>query len=173
MQGDPKLLTYVLLTLVVAVVLVLRVRRMGRPRPLRLERLWIAPALLAAATAVVMAEAPPTGRDWLWLALALAVGAGLGWVRGSTMTIAVDPETHALNVKASPAAVVLLVVLIAVRYGLRTLLQDEAQALGLGAALISDLLLVLALGLIAMQRLEMWLRARRLLAAAQAGAVTL
>jgi hypothetical protein len=162
-QGGP--LYYLVLVVVVVGVLALRMRRLGRSRPLRLERLWIVPVLFAAMMAVLLVQAPPRGLDWLPLGLALTVGAGLGWVRGRTMAIAVDPQTHALNVRASPAAMVFLVALVAIRYGLRSALAGEAGALHLSAALLADLFLMFALGLVGAQRIEMALRASRLLAA--------
>ena len=144
-----------------------RLRELSRPRPLRLERLWVVPVLLALMMAVLLAQAPPKGLDWLSLALALAVGGGLGWVRGSTMAIAVDQQTHALNVRASPAAIVFVLALVALRFGLRSVLVGNAPFLHLSATLITDLFLVFAVGLLGVQRVEMAIRARRLLAQAR------
>ena len=115
----------------------------------------------------ILASAPPRGLDWLSLILALAVGAGLGWVRGSTMHITVDPQTHALNMRASPAAMILLAALVVLRLGLRSLLVGNATVLHLSAALITDLFLMFAVGLLSVQRIEMAIRARKLLAAAR------
>jgi hypothetical protein len=55
-------------------------------------------------------------------------------------------------------------VLIIVRQGLRL----EASTLGFNLAFVTDLLVVFALGLFAATRLEMYLRARRLLDQARA-----
>jgi hypothetical protein len=57
-------------------------------------------------------------------------------------------------------------VLIAVRYGLR-MLAREAAPVHLSATTIVDAFLALAFGLIALQRLEMFLRGRKLLAEAK------
>jgi hypothetical protein len=164
---DPRTLNYLVAAVVVAGVLLLRLRRMGRSRPLKLERLWILPATLVAGAVAAMVQLPPHPGDWPWLAAALAVGAGLGWVRGGMMAIAVDPETHALNTRASPAAVVFLLVLFALRYGLRGALVSNASAWHLSAALVTDAFILFAVGLLGVQRIEMAIRARRLLAAAR------
>ena len=150
---------------VLVLVLALRMRRMTRSRPLKVEWLWVTPALLLVLTGVVIAPSPPTGLDWLWLALALVIGGGLGWYRGKMMHIEVDPETHAISTKASAAAMIFLVLLVAIRYGLRYVALGEMH---LKAVLITDAFMVFALGLYGVQRIEMWLRARRLLDEARA-----
>jgi hypothetical protein len=170
MHGEARLISYGVTALVIVVVFALRMRRMTRSQPLKLERLWIVPAVFAVLAGLLLVQAPPQGMDWAWLAIALAIGGGLGWVRGSTMAIAVDPETHALNTKASPAAMIFLVALIAFRYVARSALANEATVLHLTAAFITDVTLSFAVGLLSVQRLEMAIRARRLLAAAKAAA---
>jgi hypothetical protein len=81
------------------------------------------------------------------------------------MQIHVDPETHALSQKASPAAFLLLIGLVAVRSAVRAeLLAGGRHGIGM---LVTDVAMAFALGLIAMTRVEMAVRARRLLAAAR------
>jgi hypothetical protein len=98
-----------------AVVIALRMRRMGQMRPLKLETLWIVPAMYLVVAALMFWQFPPVGWVAMACASALLIGAALGWQRGKMMHIHVDPETHALNQKASPAAVFFLIALIAVR----------------------------------------------------------
>lgn len=106
---------------VIGIVLAFRVRRMSQMRPLKLETLWIVPAIFVAVFVLTVSTQPPrpAGLDWAWLAPAVVIGAGVGWYRGKMMQIHVDPQTHALNQKASPAALIFLVAVILVRYGLR------------------------------------------------------
>ena len=167
MHGDGRIISYGVLAVVVIAIIVYRMRGLSRARPLKLERLWIAPTAVALLGAVVLVESPPQGTGWLLLVPALAVGGALGWLRGSTMAIAVEPETHALNVRASPVAILFVLVLVALRYGLRSLMVGNAGSLHLTAALITDIFLAFAVGLVAVQRIEMAIRARRLLAAAR------
>jgi hypothetical protein len=153
---------------IVVIVLALRIRRLSQGRPLKLEWLWVMPAVLLAVTVASVVAKPPAALDWVWLAVVLALGGALGWYRGRMMTISVDPDTHALSARASPAAVILIVGIIAIRLGLRYVATEEQQAWHLNAVLITDGFVVFALGLFGVQRLEMWLRARRMLAEARA-----
>ncbi len=146
---------------IVAVVLALRWRRLKRVQPLKLERLWILPVIFIVIATATFVAAPPVGIGWLWCVLALGAGGALGWQRGRTMRIAVDPDTGTLNQTGSPAALLFLVVLIGMRGGLRY----EAGTHGFNPLLVSGILLSMALGLIVMTRVEMYLRGKRLLAA--------
>ena len=159
---------YVVGIAVLAFVLALRARRLSVARPLKLERLWIFPALYGVMAAVMLVEFPPSGLQWALCGAALAIGGALGWQRGRMMRIEVDPETHALNQRASPGALLFIVLIIAVRGGARGLAEQGSGAFHLSTLVLTDLLVVMALGLFAAQRLEMYLRARRLLDAARA-----
>ncbi|CAN5233029.1 hypothetical protein BH10PSE15_BH10PSE15_10580 [soil metagenome] len=160
-----QILSYLVAAIVLFVVVAFRIRRLAQVRPLQIERLWIFPAVYLAVCIYLLIEFPPTPRGWLYCALALVVGGALGWQRGKTMRITVDPATHQLNQKASLAGMAFLLVLIVVRAGARI----EGQAMHLDLGMVTDLLVVFALGLFAVQRIEMYLRAKRLLSAARAG----
>ena len=153
---------------VVAVIFALRFRGMTRERPFRLELIWIMPVLLVAAMVAVLLQFPPHGLDWAWLTAIFAVGAAIGWWRGKLMPIAIDPETHVLNIKPSPAAILFLLGLFVVRFALRALIESEASAWHVSAALITDGFIVLGVGLLAVSRVEMGLRAWGLLREARA-----
>jgi NAD/NADP transhydrogenase beta subunit len=153
---------------VVAVVFALRFRGMNRERRLKLELLWIMPALLVAAMVAALLQFPPHGLDWAWLAAILAVGAAIGWWRGKLMPITIDPETHLLNTKPSPAAILFLLGLFVIRFALRALIESEASAWHINAALITDGFIVLGVSLLAVSRVEMALRAWGLLREARA-----
>jgi hypothetical protein len=150
---------YAVSAIIICTVLFFRFRSMRRIQKLRLERLWIVPALYTLVTVSVLYQSVPTGIQWLYVAIALAFGAALGWRRGALMRINIDPETHELNQQASPAAMLFILVLIVIRQGMRM----EAGDLGFNAAVLTDLLVVFALGLFSATRLEMFLRAKRML----------
>lgn len=156
------LLQYLLPIAIFAIVFGFRIRRMAKERPLKLEQLWIVPAIYLVLVAVTFAATPPHLLGWVVSAAALLVGAAIGWQRGKEMRITVDPETHRLNHRASPLAMLILLLLVGVRAALRA----EGNALHLDAALVTDVLLAFALGLFATTRLEMYLRGKRLLAQA-------
>lgn len=166
MQTQPgNVMHYLIPAAIIVVVVALRLRRMSQARPLQIGRLWIFPALYAVVCIYLLVEFPPAPVGWLWCVAALAAGSALGWQRGKTMRITVDPETHRLNQKASLAGMAFLFVLIAIRAGARI----EGRAMHLDLGLVTVVLALFALGLFAVQRVEMYIRARRLLAAARAG----
>jgi NAD/NADP transhydrogenase beta subunit len=162
-QLQPRLLGYLVVAAIFAVALAFRMRRMARARPLKLERLWIIPAMLVAIAGVTLYQLPPHPADWPWLILALAVGGGLGWLRGSLMKVEIDPGTHAMNMRTSPGAMIFIVALLFMRMGLRTTLAEHAAEWRLSPALITDALLLFAVGLIVVQRVEIFIRGARML----------
>jgi hypothetical protein len=98
------------------------------------------------------------------IVLAALMGAGIGWQRGRLTRINLDPETGVLTSQASPAAVILIVAVFALRYGLRFwLLQHPGK--GAQALVATDALLLFSVGMISVSRIEMWIRCRRLMAA--------
>lgn len=145
--------------------------RNARARRLRIETLWIAPLIILALVglALIQEGAPSPTRLALDLA-ALVVGAGLGWWRGRFTHISVDPETHALTSRTSPVGMVLILVIFALRYGARTLAAENAGALHISVSAMADAALMITVGLVCAQRLEIALRATRLLGEARAAA---
>lgn len=160
-------LQYVIPLVVMAVVMALRARRVSQLRPLKLERLWVVPALYTLVVAGLVWSRPPVGWGWSFTILGLILGVAIGWQRGKTMHIHVDPETHELGQRASIAGLAFIGVLMVVKLGAKA----EGGMMHLDVALLTDILAALALGMIATQRLEMFLRARRLLALARGGGV--
>jgi hypothetical protein len=156
----------------VALVFIWRMRRLSQTRRLRVEWLWVSPAIMAVIVALNLYFAPgiprPEGLDWAWLAGGFVIGGVLGWWRGKMMDISVDPATHVLNTKASPAALIFIVVLMLIRSAVRGVAMGEASTLHLTVAAITGAFLTMAVGLIAVGRLEMAIRANRLLNQARA-----
>ena len=137
----------------------LRLRRAGQMRPLKLGSLWVVPVLYLAVAAIMFAQLPPTGWVTIACGVALLIGAAVGWQRGKMMHIHVDPETHALNQKASPAAMLFLVALIVVRMLARGMMGAEGAV---SPAMLTDPLIAFALGMFTLTRVEMYLRGKRL-----------
>jgi membrane protein CcdC involved in cytochrome C biogenesis len=159
-------ISYAVTAVIIGIVFAVRWRRMSVAKPLKLERLWVFPALYAAVALYMFTMYPPQGLAWLFCALALVMGAALGWQRGKLMRITIDPDTHALNTTSSPAAVLFIVAIIALRTGARAVIGD-GHTLNLDAFAITDMLIALALGLFTTQRIEMYLRAKRMLETAR------
>jgi membrane protein CcdC involved in cytochrome C biogenesis len=145
---------------IIVVFMALRMRRMSAMRPLKLGGLWVVPALYLVVAALMFVQLPPTGWVAIASAAGLLIGAGVGWQRGKLMHIHVDPETHALNQKASPAAMFFLIALVVVRMGAKSVLGQQG---GVSPAMLTDPLIAFALGVLTLQRVEMYLRAKRLL----------
>ena len=157
---------------VVLLMLAIRMGRATRARPLKLEQLWIVPAIFTVIAGVVLWFSPPSPHDLPWLIGATLIGAVIGWYRGNMMRITVDPQTHALNQSASPAALVILVGILGLRYAARYALTEEAGAWGLSINLLTDAPLMLAVGMFIVARVEMYIRAQHLLAEARAAHTT-
>jgi len=157
--------------LIILPILYLRMRKMTKAQPLKLGRLWIRPAFILLAAGLVVFLPQPgqytvrhfLAQDWAWLAVAAGLGGIAGWYWGRTMAIEVHPEDGTLMVKGGQAAILVLVVLILVRLGLRTGLRMEASAWHLDMVLISDALIVFSAALFTLRAAEMYLRARRVM----------
>jgi Protein of unknown function (DUF1453) len=154
----------------IGIALVILLLRNRRPRKLRMELLWIRPLIffILLATSAVLAPPPLTALSITLITVALAIGAALGWQRGRFIRIEVDPETHALTSRASPIGLVFIIGLLVVRLGLRSAFIENAATLPVSAIVVADALLVFVVAMMVVQGLEMWSRARRLLAEAQA-----
>lgn len=167
MQSHGPLPTLIIVT-VIAFVFALRLRRMQRGRRLRLEWLWVAPVLFGVLTASMFAFNPPSPLGWLASVAAFAIGALLGWQRARLVRIDIDPVTHQLSQRESPLALLFLFGIVGLRMALRNYGAQEAAALHINVLVITDILLALAFGLVATQRLMLYTRARALLAEARA-----
>lgn len=154
----------------VAVALVVGLRMLWRTKPkrLRIERMWITPALILLGVAVSFAVQPPPHLGLFLAEVAgLAVGSALGWWRGASTRITIDPETHELTSQASMIGMALIGGVVLLRFGLRDLAWKHQAAWQVTPIEIADVSLLFAAGLVCVQRLEMWLRARKLLADAK------
>ena len=144
--------------------------RSRQARRLRVELLWIRPAIfMVLLGASLYADAPIlTTTSLVILGVGLVLGCGLGWQRGRLMQIHVNPETHELSAQPSVLGLVLIVALMAVRFGLRGVLCQYAQTWHLPLVAISDAFTLFIVAVFVTQGLEMWLRAGRLLTEARA-----
>jgi hypothetical protein len=169
MQAHPvqhSWLTALLPIVIIAVVLALRMRSMSRERPLKLGTLWLVPVIYVLLIGSMLIALPPSAAGWGLVALGILVGAVLGWHRGKLIRITRNNETGELSQKASPLAMLLLLALIVLKFGARAIFGDTAAGHpSSGAMLLTDAFIGFALGLLSATRLELYLRARRILAA--------
>jgi len=165
---SPDLLKSLLPIVLVVVVLTLRLRSMSKVRPLKPERMWVLPLALVVLAGVTIWAHPPSPAGMAIGFFALIVGGFLGWQRGRFIHIERNAN-GGLTQKASPAALILLVVIIGIRYAVRAYFGASPDAHGQmseQALIATDALLLFAVGLIAMTRVELAIRARRILARA-------
>jgi hypothetical protein len=157
-------LTAVLPFVIIAVVVWIRMRTMSRERPLNVGTLWIIPVVYLALVASMLWALRPSPIGWAVMSVGLLAGAVLGWHRGKLIKIERNAETGKLMQRASPLAMLLLVGLIVLKLGARAIFGESAVAHPTsGAMLLTDTFIGFALGLLSATRLELYLRARRLI----------
>jgi hypothetical protein len=163
-QHGGNWLTAIIPFVIIAVVVGLRLRSMSRERPLKVGTLWIVPVVYLLLVAWMLFALPPTPLGWALVVLGILVGAMLGWHRGKLIRIERN-ESGELRQQASPLAMLLLVALIVLKLGARAIFgESAAMQPGSNAMLLTDAFIGFALGLLSATRLELYLRARRLLA---------
>ena len=149
--------------------------RNSRARRLRIEAMWIAPVIIVAL--IGLALFGETARGGVPLTplnvgldiAGLVIGAALGWWRARFTNITIDPATHELTSQASPLGMVVIMGILVLRTLIRTYAAQSSGPLGQWGPPQTDALLVMSVGLVCAQRLEIYLRANRLLADARSG----
>lgn len=153
-----------------AIALPLILLRSRRPRTLRPQYMWIMPTILVPLLGLVLwatsmapgtPHAPFDALAWAILALGLVLGAAFGWWRGKMTTI----EKHAdgtLKAQASPIGLILVIAVMLGRRALSAFLEPHAAEWGLNAVAVADAFLLFIVGMIVVQRIEMFIRARRI-----------
>jgi hypothetical protein len=151
-------------------VVALVILRNSRARRLRIEAMWIAPTLIVALVGFdLYAQGQHTPTAFAIDAAGFGLGAALGWWRARFTHITVDQTTHDLTSRASPIGMLVILAVFALRFGIRAYVTQSGNALGPWATLIPDALLAMSVGLVFAGRVEIFLRASRLLNEARAG----
>jgi hypothetical protein len=164
-QQGGNWLTTLLPFFVVAVVLAMRFRSMGRERPLNVGRLWVVPVVYSLLIVGSLIALPPSPLGGGLLFGGLGLGVGVGWHRGKLIRIERNAETGQLTQRASPVAMLLLLAIIVLKLGAREIFGASAATHPTSSAmLLTDAFLGFAMGLLSATRIELYLRARRILA---------
>jgi hypothetical protein len=150
----------------ILLIVALRMWRGARARRMRIEQMWIRPAIIFVILGLSVASQPPPLEILVILALVLATAAGFafGWWRARFVRISIDVGTHQLTSQQSPWAMVIFIVIMMVRLGARYALGGAHDFNGIPVSAIVDALTLSYGGMIAGTQLETWLRARKLLA---------
>ncbi len=155
-------ISYVIMIAVLGLVML----RNMRGRKLRVQALWVLPVVMIGVTGYVLVNEPtPSLPVIAGLAVSILVGAAVGWQRGRLTRIELDPVTRRFTSRASPAGLIFVVLLFVVRFGLRAYVAQTQHNPAVTVA-ATDALLLFAVGLVAAQRIEMWIRCQGLLAKA-------
>ena len=167
-HAQPNPLFYLLPVLVILPILYFRLRRSLKPQVLKLNQLWVRPAIYIVIAGLVLIAPQPgsqplVAQDAMWLALAALLGGVGGWQMGRVTAIHVDPEKGTLMATGGQAAMIIIVLLILVRMAVGTGLRIEASAWHINVAVITDASIVFAGVLFAVRGLEMFLRARQVM----------
>lgn len=165
----PQQYAPLIVLLVLLPVILLRNRA---PRTLRPQWMWVTPVIVlpliglglwGSSQAPGADHTPFDALSWTILAVGLILGGVAGWWRGKMTTIEKHPD-GTLKAQASPLGILLIVGLFMGRSALRSVLEPHAAAWHLNALAIADAFLLFVVGMIVMQRIEMFIRARRVLA---------
>jgi hypothetical protein len=164
--------------LIPLLILLLILRRNLRARKLRMERLWVYPLILALATASAMSgEEFPGVVALVGFVVALGVGGVVGWWRGRLTNIMIDPVTHEFTSQASIAGTILIGVVFALRYGIKMAMSNGGSFAGLPMGLhghvagVTDGLMLFLVAMMSVQRIEMFIRCRRMVGQVRSGTI--
>jgi membrane protein CcdC involved in cytochrome C biogenesis len=156
-----ELAPYAVPVLVMAL-LARRVMKAQQPSVVRLERLWIFPAILLVLTGVTLAHEPIPTIFWMAaFVFVAAAGGAFGWFRVHTLEFIKDPDTGAVTSKSSPFGAIVLVALLLLRYAIKYFLSDEGIR-GVELVRWTDGGLIFSAAMLAAQSAHTWVRARRL-----------
>jgi hypothetical protein len=160
---DPKILQFVIPILILLPVLYFRMRRSLKPQRLKPQTLLMRPGVIIIVALLVLAAAPPRVEDLPWFLLAAAAGAGAGWYWGKLTHLELHPEDGTVMSTGSQAGMIVLVVLVLFRYGVRAGIGLEHETMHLDVAMITDISIVFSALLFSARGLEIFLRAQRLM----------
>lgn len=153
----------------IAVIIPLVLLRNRRPRTLRPQFLWVMPLIVVALIGSGIwamslggrGHAPTEPLSLLILAVGLALGCAFGWQRGKMTTIYKEPD-GTLKAQASPIGIVIIVAVLVARRALEPWLEAHAADWHVNPNAILEAFMLFAAGMVVVQRIEMWIRAKRI-----------
>ena len=156
--------------IIIAAVAVMILLRNRQPRTLRPGQMWIMPTIVGALLLFGLwgvrqaptADLSPYGAvDWAMIAGGALLGLAFGWWRGKMILIEKLPD-GVLKAQASPIGLIFILILIAGRSAARPYIEAHAGTWHMNVTAIEQAFMVMALGLIVLQRVEIYMRARRI-----------
>lgn len=166
---DWNVLSPYLLPLLVGALLVRRAMRAQKPKRVRFTRLWLFPALLVLVTVPSLAHEPsPSLAVIVGTVAAGLAGAAIGWYRVHTLEFSIDSESGKISARATQFGALLIVGLIALRYGADVALKKLGWD---GGVYASNATLLFATAMLVARSIHTWIKARALQAASRTSAV--
>lgn len=167
---DRQTTTYLIAFGVIALFMGFRIWRSSRAQKLKIERMWVRPTILLVILGLSIASQPPTldPVTIAVLAVVTVIGFGLGLLRGRMVKVSINPQTHDLTSQQSPWGTMIFLAVMVVRTGSRFVLRGEHEIAGVPVTDIIDGLSVLYAGSVVGLQVDIWIRARKLLADAVA-----
>jgi hypothetical protein len=161
-----------------AIILLIVLRRAGRAQRLRIGNMWLIPTLAVLAAASTLAREPfPSVVAIALFVVAILVGGGLGYFRALHIELSLNKESGQITSQATPIGTYLIVAIMAVRLGLEFLVKGHVgaedvvgsphiprPAHGVDLFRLADAALLFSAAMVIAQRVEIWRRARPLLA---------
>lgn len=149
-----------------AVALIFVIRRSLRSRRIQAGTLWVFPVILIAIGAGSIYLRPPRDAIGIGAMVLAGLAGGLaGWYRGKFTHISLDAETGVITGKGSVIGLALILVLYVGRYAVVAWAQSHPEQAGTAVA-AADAALVFGFATLIVARLEMYVRCRKLMAAA-------
>ncbi|HTT83765.1 MAG TPA: hypothetical protein VMF67_09820 [Rhizomicrobium sp.] len=163
---DWKSLSPLIVPLLVAAVLVRRAMREQKPKRVRFTRLWLFPTLLLLVTLVSVEHGPGPGiLASLAYVVAMVLGGLVGWYRVHTLEFSLDAESGKVSARATQFGALLIVGLIALRYGADYLMKNLGLSHGAGFVYATDSMLLFSTAMYVARSVHTWIRARALVVA--------
>jgi hypothetical protein len=168
---DLHTLSPLFVPLIVAAILLRRAMREQKPKRVRFTRLWLFPALLLLVTIPSLLHGPTPGilASIAWV-LAMVLGGLIGWYRVHTLEFSVDAESGKVSARATQFGAVLIVGLIALRYGADFVIKKLGLGTGESFVYFTDAMLLFSTSMFVARSVHTWIRARALVIAHKATA---
>ena len=159
----PRTLQFLIPLLILLPILYFRMRRSMKPQRLKPQNLLIRPAFIILVAILVLYASPPRTQELQWYILAAVIGGAAGWYWGKTTRLELHPEDGTILSTSSQAGMLVPIVLVLFRYGVRAGIGVEQQAMHLDLPMVTDISITFSALLFSARGLEIFLRAKDLL----------
>jgi uncharacterized membrane protein YgdD (TMEM256/DUF423 family) len=155
-----------------ALIALIVLRRAGREKTVRVERLWVTPVLSLIAVAMTLGQEPVPGiAATAMMAVGAVVGVGSGYLRALHLELSIDDKGKVIS-KATPIGTYLVAGFFLLRFALNYAINGGWQPgpprfinltqNGGGVLRLADSALLFSTAMMISQRVEMWKRAQAL-----------